>query len=409
MVVRLDRIPAPAQRPARPRAWRWLGLLLLFLLLGSGWMLMFSPQPLDQAPAGFFGLALGGPLLAWCLLCLGRGLWYFGRQYVADGWDKAREDDWVRSIRRGRRSQQVLGVSLYTALRAPGDDPAFQLDALLGGVSFLEAQLSRAGQVGLRHSRLPDDGNQEAEHLLPVLVQVLTELAQTLALLPDDTPLALLLEVDSGLAQNELRRVWQYAWRESGIRQTAEPIQGSELEVLDQWLDLRINDQALLMVVAFQFAPQQPADTAEAVVGLLLGNRLTQTTLAPLAYLHRPEHERGTTTETLRYAARQALDWVPLPATAVERVWRVGADAQRDAAMAAVLAELPIVVQHNQGLHDLDSLLGHPGKASSWLAIAAATQLLERGAGPQLIFSGASSDELELWSTVLMPVPSLLK
>lgn len=409
MAVRLDRIPARALRPARPRGGVWLGLLLLFLLLGSGWMVVFSDQLLHHQPVRFFGLALGVPLLAWCLLGMGRALLYFGQQYVADGWDEAREQDVVRSIRRGRRAQQVLGVSLYTVLRAPGDDPLAQLDALLRGSNSLKAQPCRVGQAGLRHSRLSDDGNQETEHLLPVLVQVLTDLAHTLALLPDDTPLALLLEVDSGLPQNELRRAWQYAWRESGIRQSAEPIEGDGLDVLDQWLDQRINDQALLMVVALQFAPQPVEGTAEAVVGLLLGNRLTQTVLAPMALLHRPERERGASTETLRDAARQALDWVPLPPTAVEHVWRVGADTQRDAAMATVLVDLPIVVKPNQGLHNLDSLLGHPGKASPWLAIVAATQTLQRGAGPQFIFSGAGSDELGLWSTVVMPVPSRLK
>ncbi|MEF9672781.1 hypothetical protein QNM99_12885 [Pseudomonas sp. PCH446] len=93
---------------------------------------------------------------------------------------------------------------------------------------------------------------------------------------------------------------------------------------MDQWLDQRITDQALLLVVALRFAPQQPEGTAEVAVGLLFGNRLTQTTLAPIAYLHRPEQERGPTTEALLYAARQSLDWVPLEAKSIEQVWRGG-------------------------------------------------------------------------------------
>jgi hypothetical protein len=100
---------------------------------------------------------------------------------------------------------------------------------------------------------------------------------------------------------------------------------------------------------------------------------------------------------------------VPLPAHAIEQAWRVGIDAQRDAAISTVLAKVLLPVKHNQGLHNLDALLGQPGKASPWLAVAAATQTIQRGAGPQFIFSGDSSVEAGLWGTVLTPAPPLSK
>lgn len=187
------------------------------------------------------------------------------------------------------------------------------------------------------------------------------------------------------------------------------PVEGYGLDAVDQWLDQRITDQALLLVVALRFAPQQPEGTAEVAVGLLFGNRLTQTTLAPIAYLHRPEQERGPTTEALLYAARQALDWVPLEAKSIEQVWRGGIDPQREVAIASVLVDAAMPFKPNQGLHNLDALLGHPGEASPWLAIAAATQNLQRGTGPQFIFNGGSYAEVGLWSTVLTPVPALSK
>lgn len=74
MPVRLDQVPALAPRPARPRVWLWLGLLPLFLLLGVGLTLMFGTQPLRQQPVNFWGLALGVPLLGWCVLSFGRAL-----------------------------------------------------------------------------------------------------------------------------------------------------------------------------------------------------------------------------------------------------------------------------------------------------------------------------------------------
>ncbi len=181
--------------------------------------------------------------------------------------------------------------------------------------------------------------------MLKVLQPVLEDLRQTLTPLPDATPLALLLEVDSGLSDSTLQRVWREAWNVCGIRQSTVPVEGHGLAAVDQWLDQRINDQALLMVVAAQFAPEQVEGTAEAAVGLLFGNRLTQTTLAPIAYLHRPEQERTPTGADLLYAARQALDWVPLPAPSIEQVWRVGIDAQRRVDLATVSADVPSASQ----------------------------------------------------------------
>ena len=411
MPVRLDQVPALAPRPARPRSWLWLGIFpLLLLLLGVGGTFLFGTQTLRQEPVNFWGLALGVPLLGWSLLSFGRVLLYFGQQQVADGWDKAREEDLIRKVRRGRRVQQVLGVSLHTALREAGALSATQLNALLDGVKVLKAQPSRQGQSVLRHSHIVGDTDEVPELALHrVLTQMLADLAPTLTQVPDATPLALLLEVGSTLPENVWQRVWRQAWSESGIRQSTVLVEEDGLEALDQWLDHRIGVQALLLVVAVQFAPQQPEGTAEAAVGLLFGNRLTQTVLPSMAYLHRPEQEREPTTDALLYATSQALGWVPLDAQSIEQTWRVGVDTQRDIALTTVLADVPLPAKPNQGFCNLDTVLGHPGKASPWLAIAAATQSIQCGAGPQFIFSGGDCVDTGLWSTVVTPVPSLSK
>ena len=410
MPVRLDQVFAPAPRPARPRIWLWLGLLPLFVLLGFAMALLFSTQPLPQQSMGFWGIALGAPLGGWCVLSLGRVLLYSGQHLAADGWDEAREEDIARRIRQGRRSQQVLGACFYSALRASGEQPTTQLDALLDGTIALKAQPSSLDDAPLRHSRLPGYAKEDPEiALLQVVVHVLADLAQTLAQLPDEQPLALLLEVDSDLPETQLRRVWRQAWSESGIRQSVVAIEECGLAAVDQWLDQRIDDQALLLIVAVRFSPAQPEGTAEAAVGLLLGNRLTQAVLPPIAYLHRPEQEREPGTERLRSAVRQALDWVPLDTESIAHVWRAGIDSHRDAAITTVLAELSMPVTHDQGLLNLDVALGDPGKASPWLAIACAVQTIQRGAGPQFIISGAGSIETGIWSTVLTPVPPLSK
>lgn len=403
MPIRLDKIPSPALRPESPRAWLWFSLLVVFLLLGVGGVVLFSDQTTIQQPIEFWFPAIGIPFLGWCVLGFGRLLLHVGEHSAADGWDEAREKDMSLRVRQGRRSQQVLVASLYTAVRVPGEPPTQQLDNLLDGVTPLKSQPSRQGGTISRHTRLSSgiDGDPRRT-LLRILSSVLADLAPALAELPDDQPLALLLEVDTGLPEEQWRRVWRRAWRESGIRQSSTPVGGDGLTAVDQWLDHRIQDQAMLLVVALQFAPKLPAGTAEVAVGLLFGNRLTQAILPPIAYLHRPEQERKPTNDDLLYATRQALDWVPVDAKSIEQVWRVGIDLQRQADIASVMVKVPMR-GGKPGVCNLDALLGMPGCASPWVAIAAAAQTVQRGIGPQFIFSGSDATD-GLWGTVLMPV-----
>ena len=101
MPIRLDKIPPPALRPKPPRFLLWLGLLLLSCLLGAGATLLFGDETLPQRPSDFWRLALGIPILGWCVLGFGRVLLHAGEHGAADGWDEAREEDLIRKIVRG--------------------------------------------------------------------------------------------------------------------------------------------------------------------------------------------------------------------------------------------------------------------------------------------------------------------
>jgi hypothetical protein len=75
----------------------------------------------------------------------------------------------------------------------------------------------------------------------------------------------------------------------SNITLPVEYGEGSGLSVIDRWLNERIKDKAMLLIVGLQLKPAESDNTAEAGVALLLGNRLTQEALEPLALLHRPD------------------------------------------------------------------------------------------------------------------------
>lgn len=409
MAVELDRIPAQADRPSRPRLWLWLCLLPIFLLLGCVGVALFSEVDLREQTAVVWGAALGVSFLGWCLTYGLRVLYYLVQQHNADGWDAARAIDLDCKRSQGRRHQQVLAISVYTALRTEQMDPLLQVDAILEGTNALKAQPSRSAGETVRHSRLPGDVNENPERaLLRILKKLLNDLAVQLAELADDLELALSLEIDSSLREGRQGKAWQKALAESGIRQTVTPITWRGLEAVDQWLDQRSDDQALLLLVSVVIAPDAPQGTAETAVGLLLGNPGTQLALLPVANLHRPEQARGESAGALTRATQQALCWASLQTNSIEHIWRSGIGQKYHAAVTTVMSGVELPLRADRNVHNLDALLGHPGAAAPWVAIALAAQTVQRGCGPQLILSGVCCADAPLWGTVLTPVPPLM-
>ncbi len=409
MAIRLDKLPLPALRPAAPNALRWAALLGLLLLVGLAKANHLAGQAEEQDWRSFMGVAVVLPVLLWSLCFFTRALFYVGQRGISEGWDSALHERRARLMRFGRRSQQVLAISWHSALRESGDEAgSAQLTALLGEkVGLKVGPIPQGGEVGGRYSRLRENGESSEQRLAHTMQTLLTDLTPTLAKLPADTPLAVLLELNTAAAPELLQHLWHTAWAASGIRHPVEFLDGSGLAVVDEWLDQRIDDPALLLIIALQVAPPHPEGTGEAGVAVLLGNRLTQTTLPPIAYLHRPQQERGAGHASLAEAARQALEWVPLPAGDIERTWCTGVVAQRSAALNRVIKDLALTPDQRPCCPD--ALLGNTGIVAPWLAIAAATQAITCGAGPQFIFSGEGPVNTRLWCTAVMPARSPLR
>ncbi|WP_251702289.1 hypothetical protein [Metapseudomonas boanensis] len=381
--------------------------MAIALLMGLGLTLVFGDESLRQHLLQFWGVALGLPFAVWFASISIRCLVHVGVVSAADGWDRAREEDWLGRLRRGRRSQQILAVSLYTALREASDRSGVaQNQALMADKCALKTQALRGlpDQV-CRHSRLSFDPELDSDPLdadallIEAYRRVLTDLSRVLRTLPNELPLALVLESGSTRKLAEWRKVWS----ELGLRQTVAPLERQGLDAIDHWLDAHNDDPSLLLVVAAQMAPSPPDNTAEVAVGLLFGNQRTQTVLRPMTYLHRPEQERGATADALQLAVRQALGWVPIGAEALGDVWLTGVDALRHGDITQVLLELSSPLKRGQGLHDLQPSLGDPGSAAPWIAIAAATESARSGGRPQLIFSGDGVVEAGLWCSVVRP------
>ncbi|WP_296246334.1 hypothetical protein [Pseudomonas sp. UBA4194] len=157
MAVRLDHVPAPAWRPDSPRLWRWLTLLLVLLIVGVAQVWLFADQGPDQPPGRSWAIGLVLPALVWAVLLFVRWIVYVGGHQAADAWDAARETDLWQRRRCGRRSQQVLGVSLHTALRTTGSEgPQAQLQGLRSGQAALRSQARSLNEAQAGLERLHD-------------------------------------------------------------------------------------------------------------------------------------------------------------------------------------------------------------------------------------------------------------
>lgn len=397
MPVRLDRIPALAPRAKPPRAWLWLVVLPLLLLCGwlaIGWMSSRGDAPFSS---GLWERALVVTALGWCITGFLRVVLFVGQQSAADGWDESREKDLQQKLRVGRRSLQVLAVSLHTA---SGPEP---LDETEKNAVVPDDQPVCVNEA-LDHDDVPDAINETPERAVGrMLEQVLADLSPTLARLPDDTSLALQLlidaGIDAGIDEAWLFHHWKRAWQASGIRQRAVPATGDGLVCVDQMLDRRAGGSAILMVLSLQLAQAKPEGTTQSAVGLLLAHRSTRYAVAPIAYLHRPEQQRDDTPEALQRAMVQALDWASVEAASIERFWRAGIDASHDGALATALSRE--LNQSSPALCNLDVAFGAARPGAPWLAIAVTAQAAQRSGLPQLMFSAEGAADTRLWSTVV--------
>ncbi|MTH48850.1 hypothetical protein [Intestinirhabdus alba] len=368
------------------------------LLMGGLWA-CFSGLPVKSAKFWFF--SVGIPALLWLVVASCREMFYLFGQAYANAWDRRREEAILKEVRRGRRALQILYGSFITAHSGPDNGFCYTLaEPLIQNQSAICAQISWQGASNIRHSRIiPPDISPDL-FLSQIFADLLPALAIPLGRYSDNQPVALLFEAESSVSSQRVRELWRDAWQKSGIRQQPEYIEGHGLAAIDYWLDNRIRENTLLLVVALQIAPENPDGTAEAVTTLLLGNRLTQNVLAPCALMHRPEQG---TANTLAENIAQAMDWGPVQPEEVHHLWRTGLSVTEQRAVTALNGLLPLQgVDMNRAQYDLDTSLGQAGRVAPWLAIAAAAQTAVKTQENQLIISGEQNGSA-MWSTVITP------
>jgi hypothetical protein len=407
MPVNLKIIPPAAWRPAHIRFGYWFSALGALAVAAAIAGLAFDRQ---GEGTKFWILFPAAIMLAWLLVFVLRLLFWLFQHNHADGWDRRREETLLREIRRGRRALQILHISVDIPLpEEPGQTP---VTLLMEGPSILKSQPCRGREDICLHTFLPtppvvqegDDSLEPEQQDLMVfqarIQKLLADVAIALAPFSPNQTLTVLFEADTSILPGRFIPAWHDSLKESGIAQPIEYVDGHGAQFIDEWLDNRIKDKSLLLVVSAQVAPETRQGSAEAMVALLLGNRLTQNTVPPLGWLHRPER---TEPPLLDEGIAQAADWVPLEAGQAKHLWLSGLTVEEASAVIPAM-ELPLLsgVPSPAGRHNTDLIIGHAGCVSPWLVAAVATLAAQQTGFAQLAISADRSTGT-LWIQAITP------
>ncbi|KAB8309367.1 hypothetical protein EH228_13155 [Erwinia endophytica] len=396
MFYSLKHLPERYPRPVTPKKTRWFAVLAAMLVISVILMRIFG-RYIDTRH--FWLIAIGTPVVVW-IVSFSIRMWVWSLQdSKANGFDRRREQWILSETRRARRALQVLNTTFITAHQK--DEQASVAVEMLNNHSIIISQSDWKDEKSKRLSRITTEPEDTPEL---VASRLFSELIADLPVdqFPENASLAVILDVSSSLSIPAVWDIWREAWQESGITSAVEYIDSNGPAVVSHWLDHRIKDEAMLLIVGLQIDPVVSNNTAEAAVALLLGNRLTQEALEPLALLHRPDAApSGELSEGMNMAAYN----VPLKENIVKNLWLAGLTGEQRAEVIACQNAHPAQSVEDEAVISLDTSMGHAGAAAPWLAIAAATEIARQTQSPQMIICGDTTQNV-LWSTLITPIAS---
>ncbi|MDN8542683.1 hypothetical protein QZH36_14770 [Erwinia sp. BC051422] len=396
MPYSLKHLPECYLRPVPPKASRWFAVLVAMLVISVILMRIFG-RYIDNSH--FWMFAIGTPFVVW-IVTFGFRMWIWSLQdSKANGFDQRREQWILSETRRARRALQVLNTTFITAHQE--DEQRYVAVDMLNNNSIIISQPDWKGEKSMRLSRITAEP-EDTPGL--VISRLFSELIADLPVhqFPENASLVVILDISSSLSFPAVRDIWQEVWQESGLTCAVEYVDSNGLEVVNHWLEHRIKDKAMLLIVGLQIDPVVSNNTAEAAVALLLGNRLTQEALEPLALLHRPDPAPS---GELREGMNMAAWNVPLKENIVKNLWLAGLTGKQRAEVIECQNAHPAQSVEDEAVISLDISMGHAGAAAPWLAIAAATEIARQTQSPQMIICGDTTQNV-LWSTLITPIAS---
>ena len=249
MSYSLKHLPERYPRPVPVKTFRWFAVLAAMLVISVILMRIFG-RYIDNRH--FWFIAIGTPVVMW-VVSFGIRMWVWSLQdSKANGFDRRREQWILRETRRARRALQVLNTTFITAYHEMDKDVAAA--AMMNNQGIIASQADWKGEKSKRMSRILVEPEDTPESLISHLF---SELIADLPIdkFPEHASLVVVLNVSSSLSLAAVRDIWQQKWQESGIACAVEYEDSNGVEGINHWLDHRIKDSAMLLIVSLQIAP----------------------------------------------------------------------------------------------------------------------------------------------------------
>ena len=401
MPVDLSCIPVRAKRQAAPSLKRWVMFLIVLIATGGGITAYFWPTSAPTHTATFWFCFLGVPSAIGGSAFAFRWLVYLAGEWLADGWDAAREWDLAQDIRYGQRSLGMLGYVVHLPHVISAGSISQQMQIPEGII--LPTKIDETGELLIRHASFSDVG-------LPVLMRVKERINSLLAeaslqnafqRIPHKSPLAVLFQFspDISLLPEELSTLKQLVQNSIGSPFNITFISGEGMQAVDAWLD-RHDVMQNLLVITLNLSEKIMDGTGEAAAALLMNSPETpEITRSVVARIHRPEQMK--TTQEMSSALMQALHWGETTPEEIKHIWLTGMGVSNKATSLFSTAGIrfPFAGQPC----DIDLKTGLTGNVSPWLAIAVAADQAGQSESSQLVMYVPDESTLP-WFMAVCPV-----
>lgn len=401
MPIDLACIPARAKRQAAPSFKRWVIFLIVVIAVGAGITAYIWPTSVPIHTARFWFYFPGIPLIVGGVVLAFRWLIFLAGEWLADGWDAAREWDLAQDIRYGQRSLGMLGYVVHLPHVISSESISQQMQIPEGII--LPKKVDETGELLIHHASFSDAG-------LPVLVRIkerinslLTEAALQNAFqhLPHKSSLAVLFQFshDISLSPEELSTIQQGVQNSIGFPFNITFISGEGLEAIDAWLD-RPDMMQTLLVITLNLTEKIIDGTGEAAAALLMNSPETpEINREVVAQIHRPEQMKST--QEMSSALIQALHWGKTAPEEIKHIWLTGTGTSNKATALLLTAgvQFPVAGQPC----DIDLKTGLTRNVSPWLAIAVAADQAGQSESSQLVMY-VPDESILPWFMTVCPV-----
>lgn len=401
MPVDLTCIPARAKRQSAPSFKRWVILLVVLIVAGAGSTAYFWPTSSPTNTAMFWFCFLGIPSAIGGVAFAFRWLIYLAGEWLADGWDVAREWDLAQDIRCGQRNLDMLGYVVHLPHVISSASISQQMQIPEGII--LPTKVDETGELLIQHASFSDMG-------LPVLVRVKerinsllreTALQNAFQCMPQNSPLAVLFQFspDISFSREELAAIQQLVQNSIGFPFNITFISGEGLQTIDAWLD-RPDVMQTLLVITLNLTEKIIDGTGEAAAALLMSSpERPEVSRNVVAQVHRPEQMK--TTQEMSSALMQALHWGDSAPEEIKHIWLTGTGVSNKAT--ALLSTSGVRFPLAGQPCDIDLKTGLTRSVSPWLAIAVAADQAGQCESSQLVVY-VPNESIFPWFMIVCPV-----